>query len=297
VKTLLLADDSVTVQRVIELTFADEGMRVVAVGDGRQAIERLATERPDVVLADVGMPECDGYELAAHVKRDPALSHIPVVLMTGAFDQLDEGRAREAGYDGVIAKPFEPQMVISLVRRLLAGEPGPIVSDSGVGPAEGASSPPGPIALGHPFDTTELAGASSSVDDYFERLDEALASSRGRLPAPPHQASFQPPAEPQAAAARDAREPEGPVGRRPSDRPLPTIAEAFSLLLAEELGERPADWPGASVAWDEALVDELARRVGERLGERVLREIIAREVLPLAERLVLEEIGRLKRQP
>ena len=61
---LLLADDSVTIQRVIELTFADEDVHVVAVGDGEQAIERIEAEPPDIVLADVGMPERDGYEVA-----------------------------------------------------------------------------------------------------------------------------------------------------------------------------------------------------------------------------------------
>ena len=74
---LLLADDSVTIQRVIELTFADEDMQVVAVGDGQQAIERVQTGSPDIVLADVGMPERDGYEVAAFIKGDPELAHIP----------------------------------------------------------------------------------------------------------------------------------------------------------------------------------------------------------------------------
>src|SRR5512139_1821234 len=96
---ILLADDSVTVQKVVELTFQDEGIDVVAVGDGRQAIDRIDAAPPDVVLADVSMPECDGYEVCAHVKQTPALAHIPVVLMAGAFEQLDEARARELKCD------------------------------------------------------------------------------------------------------------------------------------------------------------------------------------------------------
>jgi CheY-like chemotaxis protein len=71
---LLLADDSVTIQRVIELTFADEDVQVVAVGDGRSAIEQIQRDRPDIVLADVGMPERDGYEVAAFVKGTPELA-------------------------------------------------------------------------------------------------------------------------------------------------------------------------------------------------------------------------------
>ncbi len=119
-QTLLLADDSVTIQRVIELTFADEDIDVVAVSDGDQAIARLDSMPPDIVLVDVGMPGKSGYDVAGHVKHTPHLSHIPVVLLTGAFEPVDEARANALGCDGVLAKPFEPQMVISRVKELLA---------------------------------------------------------------------------------------------------------------------------------------------------------------------------------
>jgi CheY-like chemotaxis protein len=118
---LLLADDSVTIQRVIELTFADEDVQVIAVGDGQQAMERIEAERPDIVLADVGMPERDGYDVAAFVKGTAHLAHIPVLLLTGAFEPIDEQRAGAVGCDGVLAKPFEPHMVITRVKELLAG--------------------------------------------------------------------------------------------------------------------------------------------------------------------------------
>src|SRR3954449_167205 len=119
---LLLADDSVTIQRVIELTFADEDIQVSAVGDGKKAIAAIEADRPDIVLADVGMPERDGYEVAAFIKTNTELSHIPVLLLTGAFEPVDEARARAVGCDGVLVKPFEPQMVINRVKDLLAGK-------------------------------------------------------------------------------------------------------------------------------------------------------------------------------
>src|SRR3954452_18871211 len=108
---LLLADDSVTIQRVIELTFADEDVQVIAVGNGADAIERAQRDRPDIVLADVGMPERNGYEVAAFIKGTPNLAHILVVLLTGACEPVDEARARAVGCDGVLVKPFEPQLV------------------------------------------------------------------------------------------------------------------------------------------------------------------------------------------
>ncbi len=168
---LLLADDSVTIQRVIELTFADENVQVLAVGDGQQAIERVQADRPDIVLADVGMPERDGYEVAAFIKGNPQLSHIPVLLLTGAFEPIDEARARAVGCDGVLVKPFEPQMVISRVRDLLAGKrtpPAPARPVPVAVPAKGARVDP---AAGEPLQAT-----SGSLEDYFDRLDAALAS-------------------------------------------------------------------------------------------------------------------------
>jgi CheY-like chemotaxis protein len=174
---LLLADDSVTIQRVIELTFADEDVQVLAVGDGQQAIDRVKTDRPDIVLADVGMPERDGYEVAAFIKGDPELSHIPVLLLTGAFEPVDEARARAVGCDGVLVKPFEPQMVISRVRDLLAGKREGVSA----GKAAHADAPPPPSG-GAP------AEPASSLEDYFDRLDAALASkgaSAGTLDPPP----------------------------------------------------------------------------------------------------------------
>src|SRR3954462_13535236 len=107
---LLLADDSVTIQRVIELTFADEDVQVVAVGNGQDAIDRVQHDCPDIVLADVGLSERYGYEGASFVKGNPATAPLPVVPQPGAFEPVDEGRARPVVCAGVLVKPFEPQL-------------------------------------------------------------------------------------------------------------------------------------------------------------------------------------------
>src|SRR3954471_23430361 len=121
---LLLADDSVTIQRVIELTFAGEDVQVVAVNDGEEAIARIAAEKPDIVLADIGMPKRNGYDVSAFVKRNPDLANIPVLLLAGALEPVDEAKAKEAKCDGVLVKPFEPQQVIARVRELIGGAKG-----------------------------------------------------------------------------------------------------------------------------------------------------------------------------
>src|SRR5688572_18826386 len=130
---LLLADDSVTIQRVIELTFSGEDVQVVTVGDGEEAIARIPTERPDIVLADIGMPKRSGYDVAAFVKGHPELAHIPVLLLAGAFEPVDQARAEEVKCDGVLVKPFEPQQVIARVRELIEGAKGsPMRATAGV---------------------------------------------------------------------------------------------------------------------------------------------------------------------
>ena len=145
-QTLLVADDSATIRRVIELTFADEDIRVIAVGNGQQAIDRIKANPPDIVLADARMPERDGYEVATFIKEDPALAHIPVVLLTVAGEPVDEDRARQVGCDAVLVKPFAPQVVINRVRELLGGRPA-VVNDRAIASDDprGNSGTPRPV--------------------------------------------------------------------------------------------------------------------------------------------------------
>src|SRR5690242_13343294 len=138
-KKILLADDSITIQKVIELTFSDEDFEVVTVGNGRRAIERVQDVRPDIVLCDIIMPEKDGYEVCEFIKKQPALSHIPVLLLTGAFEPFDQDRASRVGCDGFLAKPFEPQTLIAKVKDLLSQ-----AGTRTVAPTRAAASAPSP---------------------------------------------------------------------------------------------------------------------------------------------------------
>ena len=120
---MLLADDSAAVQKVIELTFADEGMQVVSVGDGRSALEKLEHVRPDVVLADAFMPVLDGYELCRSIKDDQRFSQIPVMLLVSSFAPFDEAEARRAGADDIMTKPFQSiRQLVSRVGALLSSD-------------------------------------------------------------------------------------------------------------------------------------------------------------------------------
>jgi CheY-like chemotaxis protein len=121
-KQLLLADDSITIQKVVTLTFANEDFRITAVSNGEDAVTRARALKPDIILADVVMPKLNGYEVCEAIKNDPALKHIPVLLLAGTFEAFDEGRARSAAADGHIVKPFESGKLIDHVKNLINGK-------------------------------------------------------------------------------------------------------------------------------------------------------------------------------
>lgn len=115
-RKLLLADDSIAIQKVIDLTFTDEGMEVTTVGNGQDALEQLNQCRPDVVLADVFMPNVDGYALCRYIKENKRFQDVPVMLLVGSFEPFDEAEAKRAGADDVVTKPF--QSIRDLVNRV-----------------------------------------------------------------------------------------------------------------------------------------------------------------------------------
>src|SRR6266704_204092 len=120
VAKILVADDNSNIQKMVGLALKDQGIDVVAVGNGEAAVRKISDLRPDLVLADVFMPVRNGYEVCQYVKRDASLSHIPVILLVGAFDPLDEQEAQRVGADGVLKKPFvPPDPLISMVKSAL----------------------------------------------------------------------------------------------------------------------------------------------------------------------------------
>lgn len=119
---ILVADDNSNIQKMVTLALAEHHMEIVAVGNGEVAVRRLPDVKPDLILADVFMPVRNGYEVCEFVKNDPQFAHIPVILLVGAFDPLDEKEAHRVCADGILKKPFVPPdpliaMVVSTLER------------------------------------------------------------------------------------------------------------------------------------------------------------------------------------
>lgn len=117
---ILVADDNSNVQKTMALALADLGVEMTSVNNGEAAVRKLADVSPDLVLADIFMPVRNGYEVCEYVKKDPRFAHVPVILLVGAFDPLDEREAQRVGADGILKKPFvPPDPLISMVKTLL----------------------------------------------------------------------------------------------------------------------------------------------------------------------------------
>ncbi|MEP7213709.1 MAG: response regulator [Acidobacteriota bacterium] len=116
----MLADDSVTIQKVVNLTFADEGVDVVVAGNGDLAMQMIAEQRPDIVLADVNMPGLNGYQICERLRHSDETKDIPVLLLVGSFEPFDEDEAKRVGASGFMTKPFQSiRLLVSQVSELL----------------------------------------------------------------------------------------------------------------------------------------------------------------------------------
>lgn len=120
---LLLADDSVTIQKVVNLTFADEGIEVISVGDGDSAMEKILETSPDLIMVDVNMPGLNGYEICEKLRNSQTFRHTPVILLVGSFEPFDEDEAKRVGADDYLTKPFQSiRQLVQKVTNLLAAE-------------------------------------------------------------------------------------------------------------------------------------------------------------------------------
>lgn len=116
---LLLADDSITIQKVVELVLAEEDFEIRSVSNGEDALNLMDTFKPDIVLADVEMPKINGYQLCEKIKQNSKTANIPVILLAGAFEPIDENLSLKVGADDSVIKPFESQELISKINAAL----------------------------------------------------------------------------------------------------------------------------------------------------------------------------------
>lgn len=318
--TILLADDSLTIQKVVELTFADSDHTVVAVGSGRELFERLANVKPDVILCDVIMPDTTGYDVCQALKSDPARLHIPVVLLTGTFEPFDRDRAVASGCDAIVTKPFEARELIETVEQLitrskaLAAEAGAMELE-GLGVPEGVPAldftttgfdkmvPPPPSTPAPPEEGIELTASLAQPAAAAPPSEAAAAPAAGEPVTSPFalEPGPTPAASPVGGAAweEDVTGAPAEVPPAPTAVPEPPVAAVVpEPAVATEPASTaatpaPAAVPAAAFELSDEHIDRIARRVVELASAQLER--IAWEVIPdMAEMIVRQRIRELE---
>jgi CheY-like chemotaxis protein len=159
---VLLADDSVTIQKVVGIIFANEGYELTVVDNGDAAVRKAAEIKPDVILVDALMPGKNGYEVCREVRQNPAIAHTGILLMTGAFEVVDEEKNRQSGADEFITKPFESQTLIEATNRMIA-----LSAQRASAPAPAAPAMPEPQAAPVVPPVAAPAAPAPSIDDVW----------------------------------------------------------------------------------------------------------------------------------
>ncbi len=237
---ILVADDNSNIQRMVGLALKDQGIDVVAVGNGEAAVRKISELHPDLVLADVFMPVRNGYEVCQYVKEDESLKHIPVILLVGAFDPLDEQEAQRVGADGVLKKPFvPPDPLIAMVKAALerAG-----ISLSPAGAAKTAPAPARKAADLLPPAQSPAPQAPPVQSSAPQRSSPLAGVSFSGSPAPP------------SVVVADESFVDGPAAPEPVNAEAASTTIAFGNLLGSEAPATPAvEDPGFSAEDMEAV--------------------------------------------
>ncbi len=317
-KKILVADDSLTIQKVVELMFSDSEYRLTCVSNGRLALERVREDPPDLILADVVMPEKNGYEVCEEIKKNPATARIPVVLLAGTFEPFDRERAERLKCDAIVSKPFDSHQLFRKVESLLVDRSeGRTTAPAAEGPRETAvgaprtthfpsSPPPDPFEAGFveedftgsirnlrslaPDEPLESLYGPEDVESALEAFREVEPTARAAdwraHPAPAAETAV--PVE--AAAEDDGRTQRIDVSEfRVAETSM--AAEAKPAPYADSREPLPPPAAAAtphelSEAEIEKLAERVARKLIEKISDRVVREV-AWEVVPEAAELAV----------
>jgi len=295
-KTLLAVDDSVTMRKVIEMTFAGEDVRVLSVSTAQEALATCRREHPDAILADVALEGFSGYDLCRAIKDE--FGRIPVLLLSSKQNPFDPARGQAAGADGHMDKPYDTAKAIEAVKNVMAQgrsvAPSPIAADS-MGTRAPMFTAPQPAPVAPPPPPKPMVHMPEPVG---HPTMQGLPAAR---PATPALGRAPTPALQRQGTVRMASE--------PPDAKSPALErKATPALKPQNTVRMASDAPPAARLASEPLPPEMSgklRELGLSPGQvdavlALSREVVERvvwEVVPvLAETLIKEEIARLTRE-
>jgi len=255
---IALADDSETIRKVVQLVLEPEGFTIAAYRNGEEALEAIALDPPDLVFADIDLPKMSGVLLCTSIKDDASTSHIPVILLAGAFEAFDEDAARLSGADDIIIKPFESRELVSKVKALVA-KSASVKSNVSAATAPAADD----AVLEASVQAAEVIAGASSTDDELAREWAATMEPETAASAP---AAVEELSEDERLAREWAAsmEPEtaasAPAAVEELSEDERLAREWAASMTEEENAPAPVDVPKPTVPFAAVLQDEIAQQ-------------------------------------
>jgi CheY-like chemotaxis protein len=254
---ILLADDSVTIQKVVEVILSKEGHELKVVNAGEEALSALSTFNPDVILADVVMPGINGYQLAEEVRKKPGTKEVPIILLAGAFEPIDQELADKSGANGTLIKPFESEDLLNKINSMLLA--GVVAAEESEAMEEAAEFEEAEAMEVSAVGEETLEVEEEGLLDLEELYEEPIAAAKAPMEAPVEVAP--PEVEEETHSAEAVKEPpETPVLE---EIPLPPAGEP-----SEDL-QGAVDSRVAGIMDGIDLSDMLRTAVDEKLTELI----------------------------
>jgi CheY-like chemotaxis protein len=290
---ILLADDSITIQKVVGIIFGGDEYSLTVVDNGKAAVEKARELNPDVLLIDALMPGMSGYEVCEAVRATPSISTKPILLLTGSFEPFDETKAKNCGADDFLAKPFESQQIVTKVRELIelgssrSAVPATAKKESFVPPPvpEIAEEPAAADGIWGAFTTPEEPAPAAPPTAEISPVEERTGSQW----IPVEEETF-------AFEEESAVEQPAPAVRVPEQ----TVEESmfgdtgFGTAAAPESVTEPAAVVPAATAAPAGLTEEQLREALAAASKDVIERIVWEIVPDLAEVLIKEAIRKIK---
>lgn len=121
-KKILAVDDEKHIRLLVEVNLKRAGYTVITASDGEEALEKVKSEKPDLVVLDVMMPRKDGFEVLRTLRADPETMNLPVIMLTAKAQDADVFRGWQSGVDSYLTKPFNPMELLTFVKRIFASD-------------------------------------------------------------------------------------------------------------------------------------------------------------------------------
>ena len=120
-KKILLVDDEPELLEMVKIRLEANNYEVITASDGQEGLDKAKREKPDIIILDIMLPRMDGYKVCGLLKADTRHNKIPIIMFTARAQESDEKLGKELGADAYITKPFEPQVLLEKIRKLLEG--------------------------------------------------------------------------------------------------------------------------------------------------------------------------------